>query len=470
VSSLAGRRWLYALAGVAALGFGLRFWYISVHTQSITPVSDAYWFHEGANLLADGRGFIDPIHLSLTGHAIEGAKNPPGFTVVLALASFVGQRSFFAHQVWAAIISTGTVVVVGFVGRRIAGPRVGLSAALFAAVYPNFFFSDALLLSETLVLFTGAITLLMAYRFWELPSRGRAAALGLACGVTVLSRSETVLLLVLLIIPAAWWVRGPKRRERFVLASIALAMSVAVMAPWVVYNLTRFNEPLYLSNPDPTLLAGNCDDTYYGSLVGYWSVGCIVAATPSRPGFTMQENLVAQLEEAGDDASVVGRTYREAAVENIKDNLGRMPFVVFAREGRTFGFYRPSQQLQLDEIAPRELTLSRIALVMYYALVSGMVAGLVILRRRRVPIFPLVAYIATVALTVAIAIGETRYRALAELPLVLGAAVGVDALVTRLAGDRRRTVSQESVTAADAGDVTEEHAPASAPGRSGAPA
>jgi hypothetical protein len=463
VTSLTGRKWLYALAGVAALGFGIRFWYISVHTQNITAVSDAYWYHAGANLLADGRGFIDPIHLALTGRTAEGAKNPPGFTVVLALSSLFGQRSFYSHQVWAAIISTGTVFVVGFVGRRIAGPRAGLIAALFAAIYPNFFFSDALLLSETLVLLMGAVTLLMAYRFWELPSRGRAAALGIACGLTALSRSETVLLLVLLIVPAVWCVRGPQRRERFVLGGVALAASVAVMAPWIVYNLTRFDEPLLLSNPDPTLLAGNCDDTYYGGLVGYWSLGCIDDVTPRQPGADMQQNLIAQLEAAGYDASVLGKTYREAAIENIKGNLSRLPYVVFAREGRTFGFYRPAQQLRLDEFAPRELTLNRIALGMYYVFVVAFVAGVVILRRRHVPVFPLLALIATVALTVAVAIGETRYRALAEVPLVLGAAVAVDALIARVTGNERRT-SSGGAPAVDADDVTVENAPAPAPG------
>jgi hypothetical protein len=38
----------------------------------------------------------------------------------------------------------------------------------------------------------------------------------------------------------------------------------------------------------------------------------------------------------------------------------------------------------------------------------------------------------TPALSVAVTIGETRYRALAEVALVLGAAVTIDAMISRL--------------------------------------
>jgi hypothetical protein len=131
--------------------------------------------------------------------------------------------------------------------------------------------------------------------------------------------------------------------------------------------------------------------------------------------------------------------YRREARRFIGQNLGRLPFVVFAREGRTWGFYHPDQQLQLDRLATKELELSRLGLAIYYVLAAGTIAGAVILRRRRVPVFPLLAIMLTPALSVAVTIGETRYRALAEVALVLGAAVTIDAVISQLRPRRRST-------------------------------
>jgi hypothetical protein len=57
------------------------------------------------------------------------------------------------------------------------------------------------------------------------------------------------------------------------------------------------------------------------------------------------------------------------------------------------------------------------------------IAGAIALRRRRMPLSPLLAVIATVAVTVAITFGSTRYRAPADVAIGLLAAVGIDALV-----------------------------------------
>jgi hypothetical protein len=62
----------------------------------------------------------------------------------------------------------------------------------------------------------------------------------------------------------------------------------------------------------------------------------------------------------------------------------------------------------------------------------------VILRRRRVPIFPLLVLVVSVVISVSVTIGETRYRAVAEVPLVLGAAVALDAGLGRAARHGRR--------------------------------
>ena len=401
------------------LGLGVRGYYIHVHTQHPVVRSDVFYYHGGANLLAEGHGFVQPYYFVAEGRSVPGADHPPGYIVALAVASVFGFKSFFAHQVWSALIGTATIGVVGLVGRRLGGTRVGLIAAFIAAVYPNFWFSDALIMSETLVLLMAALTLLVAYRFWERPSWGRAAVLGVVCGLTALTRSEATLLLPLLVLPLVAFSRLRTRR-RIALLAVAGIAALATVAPWVGYNLARFEHPVFLSIPDATLLAGNCRDTYYGTFIGYWSVPC-----------------VARLNVKARDHSTAGLVYRREARRFIEHNLGRLPFVVFAREGRTWGFYHPDGQLQLDQLATKELALSRAGLAIYYVLAAGTIAGAVILRRRRVPAFPLLAMLLTPALSVAVTIGETRYRALAEVALALGAAVTIDAVISQLSPRRR---------------------------------
>jgi hypothetical protein len=66
-------------------------------------------------------------------------------------------------------------------------------------------------------------------------------------------------------------------------------------------------------------------------------------------------------------------------------------------------------------------------------LVPFAVAGGVLLRRRRVPITPLVAQFAIVTLTAAAIYGLVRFRVPAEVSLVVLAAVALDAVIPRAA-------------------------------------
>jgi hypothetical protein len=57
--------------------------------------------------------------------------------------------------------------------------------------------------------------------------------------------------------------------------------------------------------------------------------------------------------------------------------------------------------------------------------------GTVVLRRRRVPLLPLLAPLAVVTVAAAVFYGRLRFRCAAEVPIVVLAAVGVDQLVGR---------------------------------------
>src|SRR4051794_8334932 len=204
--AVARRRWFAKLAILAALGLAIRLVYIFAFKNPAPLIGDARYYHSAANLLARGHGFVNPdlykVRGLLTpGRGVQAADHPPGYIVALALPSWLGFRSALDHQLWSAAIGTTTIVVTGLAGRRIAGPAVGLIAAGLAAVYPNFWLNDGLVMSETMVLFAAAIVVLASYHFHEHPVPWSAAYLGLATTAFVFTRAEGILLLGLLLPP-----------------------------------------------------------------------------------------------------------------------------------------------------------------------------------------------------------------------------------------------------------------------------
>ena len=57
------------------------------------------------------------------------------------------------------------------------------------------------------------------------------------------------------------------------------------------------------------------------------------------------------------------------------------------------------------------------------------IGGIVVLRRRHIPISPLIALVVIVTLAAMTTFGVTRYRAPAEPAIVIAAAVGIDAFL-----------------------------------------
>ena len=412
------RRWLIVLLGICALGLGLRVGYV-LGWQQIDEDElggDAYYYHAAANLLAEGEGFVHPFFWR-EGIRAPGADHPPAYQVVLALPSVVGLDTVRDHQLFSCVLGTVTIGLAGLAGRQIAGRRAGLIAAGLTALYPNIWMNDAAVMSETLALLFGVVVVICAYQAWRRPSWRWFVATGAAIGLASLARAEGVMLVPLVVWPLAAWARGIDGwRVRLGRLAAGTGAAVLVIAPWVVANMVRFDEPTTLSTQlGPTLDVANCDETYYGTALGAWSFDC--ASDP----------------EANADRSTIDKQLRDEAIDYARDHASRLPVVVAARFGRAWAVYDPLEQLKFDRFAEnRPLGASRAGLASYYVIAAGAVAGAVVLRRRGVPSFPLVAGVINVAVTVVLFYGSTRFRAPAEPSLVLLAAVAADALVTRL--------------------------------------
>jgi hypothetical protein len=184
----------------------------------------------------------------------------------------------------------------------------------------------------------------------------------------------------------------------------------------VVRNLTTFDEPTVLGTGFGWVLAyGNCDTTYSGPLLGYWSDQCALKDYPPH------------LEE-----SRVDLLARHQATNYIDDHLSRLPVVVAARVGRVWDVFRPTQNVDLNAFYERRGDAASWAvLIGYYLMLPFAIAGLVVMRRRRVPIFPMLAIALSVTFTVATSFGITRYRAPVDVVMPVLAAVAIDAMWRR---------------------------------------
>ena len=432
---------------IVAVAFGIRVAYVAVAKSGPCPVvlangtragsspsacekGDELFYNAEANYLAQGHGFNEPF-TALThpgAKAAPAADHPPLTVVALAPVSWLTDHaplSWFIkeplhdhvreHRFTMVVLGTLLVALVGLLGRRVGGDTVGLVAAGIAAVSPNIWVNDGLVMSETLTALA-VVGAMYATLWWrDRPSRWRAAALGAVCGVAALARVE-FLLLVPLLGAIVVFSLPPPRAEHWIQAGVTVVAALVVIAPWVGFNLARFRDPTFVSTNDGLTLAGaNCDAVYHGHSMGFWSLSC---ASDPPPG----------------DQSQGSAALRRRGIDYAKGHASRLPVVVLARLGRTWSVYRPLDMVQLNQGEDREAWVTRLGLVVYYPTLLFAIGGAVELwrRRRRVVLWvlsvpPIIVTINTVA-----TYGQTRFRAGAEPSLALLAAVGIAAFVSWL--------------------------------------
>src|SRR3954452_597478 len=186
------------LAAIVAGAVVLRLLYVLVLARHVPMAGDSQFFNAEANLVAEGKGYIEPFVNAAYGTRVPTAAHPPLYPTVLAALSLVGLKSVLAHRALGAFLGGVTIVLVALIGRRVGGDRVGLAAALIAAFCPLLIAADGALLAETIYAPLIAATVLAAMRTVERPTPARAAALGALIGLAILTRSEAILLLPLL--------------------------------------------------------------------------------------------------------------------------------------------------------------------------------------------------------------------------------------------------------------------------------
>lgn len=408
-------RFTVVLVCIAAAAFLGRAAYVLTVTRDQDRGYDELFYTAQAVSFANGDGF-EPSYFGI--HLLGSGEHPPLTSVVLTPVAAATNDNELAMLMTMALAGAGTVFVIGLLGREVAGERAGLIAAGIAAVYPNLWINDGLLLPETLGALATAAALLFTYRLMRTPGWRYAALLGGTCALATLTRGELALLAPLLALPAILMMKNLAWIQRLRLLVVVGVTAAVIVAPWQAFLLYRYEEPTFISYGDGGVIAGaNCDETYSGFLVGYWLGLC-------RPDRLSQEPSVAAAQKRD-----YGRDY-------MRDHLDRLPIVVSARVGRIWGVYRPFQMAEysVGEGKPRWASLA--GWWVFWPLVALAAAGVVSLRRQRVALLPLLTPIVLVTLVAAAFYGLIRFRVPAEPSIVVLAAVALSAVFARVRAGR----------------------------------
>jgi 4-amino-4-deoxy-L-arabinose transferase-like glycosyltransferase len=389
------------LAAIAGVGLAIRLVYALVVMGGRDPRGDGREFHLLANVLADSGRSLQPFQYAYLHRTIPTTEKPPLYPTLLALPSWLGLDSYAAHRVVSCLFGAAAVVLIGMLGRRVGGVRIGLLAAAIAAVYPALWMLDASLRSESLYLPLIALVLLLTYE-------RRFVWAGVALGLAALTRSEALLLVPLLLFAL------PRPRLRPALAVVAACF--VVVAPWLVRNWITFDQPTGISTNEGGLFAGaNCHSAYYTPLIGTWA--CFPKNDPAW----------------GDNEAVISGHLRTRAVDYATDHAGRVPAVVGVRVLRVWDLWDPRDAARLEaSIADRDIRAQQAAMASLYLLAPFAVFGAIVLRRRGEPLRILLIPIVFVVLVGALSYGSTRFRVAAEPSIVVLASVGLAAAWQRV--------------------------------------
>ena len=168
-----GSRRFFALLGIIlVVAFGVRVAYVLGEAQNDERFYDAAYYELQARALIDGHGYVDPFQfLPGASHRSTPAADHPPLTVfaivpVMKAGDILGldaEDTQLLIRFETAIVGLGVVLLIGLLGRELAGDRTGLIAAGIAAIYPYLWVNDGLLMSEAFAAaaVTGALLLML---------------------------------------------------------------------------------------------------------------------------------------------------------------------------------------------------------------------------------------------------------------------------------------------------------------------
>ncbi len=397
------------------VGIAVRVVYVRVVGPHTKLWNDSGWYFSQAYNVLHGRGYLDIGHQFAyqSGHAaqtklVPGAFWPPGYPVFLAGVEWLFGPSWYATRMAGVVTGGATVLLVGVLGRAIAGRAIGIVAAVLVAFSPLLIATDGSLMSETLYVPLVLLALLVAHHARTHAALGWWALLGVVVGIATLTRQDALLLLPCAVIPAAVLTRAGARAV-VMRAGVAVLVTAAVVAPWIIRNAVVLHDATITTGSQATAIGGaNCQATYSGAAIGFWDGGC------------------AQVPHFLDTNEVqFSNRVRREGVSYAEHHVGRVPIVAAARFLRVWGLWNPANQALHERLESRNKTWQELMWPVSIAVLALGAVGLRVLAREKRPIAMLVAPIVMTSVTAVLTYGNTRFRAPAECALAIGAATAL---------------------------------------------
>jgi 4-amino-4-deoxy-L-arabinose transferase-like glycosyltransferase len=422
------------LAVIVTVGVALRIVYVLAVAQHDHHLYDATYYELQAETIVNGDGFFtDPFVGFNPNIKAQPAADHPPLTVITFLPAATLTSSYasnLAMRFTTVLFGAAALVLIGLLGRRVAGPLAGVIAAGIAAIDPILWVNDGLVMSESLATLLIVGVLVVGYRVLQLGCTWpRVAGLGVLAALAALTRAELAMIVPLFVLPVLLVASGHDWRTRGRTVAGAVLVFVLFLTPWCAYNLSRFDEPVFISTGGGLALRNaNCPTTYYGSHIGWSEV--FPPCTPSRPE---------------GDQSVWDRDNMRAGLHYMSGHLARLPVVVAARLGRIWNVFKISQAAEPATSEGRPSWGVWLGAVTTWLMVPLAVIGAILLRRRGDRIWPLVTPIVGFSLTVAlIAGGLVRYRAPVEPAVVVLVSVALASWIGARADRAAPTTSRGS--------------------------
>jgi 4-amino-4-deoxy-L-arabinose transferase-like glycosyltransferase len=360
------------------------------------PSGDAADFARHAAAIADEGGY-PPSPVALEGGA--SAFRPPGYPYVLAAVYELSGRGD-SPRAFGALLGTLAVALLGVVALRLFGRRTALVAMAIAAVFPPLVMVSVAQLAEGLfiVLVLGALAAVLSG-----PDRLRwVLAAGALAGAAALTRSNGIVILLPLVLAAT----GGRRRVAL------LAAAAVVIAPWSIRNTTQLDGFVPLTTQAGFAFAGayndeaRTDDEHPAA----WRIPA------------MQPYI--GLRRPGLDEAEIERAFLEQAVDYAREHPAYPLTVLWWSSARMLNvadFQRNAGSAREAGVGRRYTHLNRYA---FWALALLALAGALTAAARAAPrwlwLFPVLLW-----LSVAVAIGTTRYRTPVDPFLILLAAAAL---------------------------------------------
>lgn len=217
------RLWWVAVGALATVSAAVSA-YLSVRHSGDPPYFGDQWFYlRIAREWRAGQGLTTSAEIS------------SGYPLFVALVDLIRSTSVLRPDLVVSVglaqsvLSGLTVVLTGVLGRRVAGPAVGLAAAATLALWPNVVVGAAVVMSEPLATLLGVVVVLAVV--WDgHPSNARIAAAGAVLGLAVEVRPGSLVLLVLfLAVPA-----GGSWRNRVRTVALGGGVALLVILPFAL--------------------------------------------------------------------------------------------------------------------------------------------------------------------------------------------------------------------------------------------